>query len=1498
MKKLNMLTLLALFNLFGWAQQTTQNFTFQGSNFQNYIVPTTGWYFLSANGAQGGPASNLSHIGGYGASVQCYIQFQAGDTLRIAVGGAGKQGQNNGNNPSGGGGGGSSTIVKVSGSTITPLLIAGGGGGGASNYDGSPGLVSPYGGFGMATLGQGGFINGATTSNTESYQAAGGGGFYGDGRELNNQDAIRQAGQAFLNGNLNGISGSYGGDGGWGGGASGGSAAGNNDGSGGGGGGFTGGDGGVGPGGGGGGGGSFLPNDTIRLQSYTYGLTQKQGSNIGDGSITIAYTPEFEPPISFSFQGNVFQQFIVPATGWYLFDASGAQGGSSCDDAKFRLGGGPGARMQGYAKLEAGDTLRIAVGGEGNLADNCNQTPTGAGGGGASSIVKVKGTSYIPLLIAGGGGGWGNGGNGGPGLVENSGGAGISFGGSGGSGGGGGSSNHAGGGGAGFLGDGGSHCDGNCNGTNLKAYGGQAYVSGNYGGYAGSLFGGSGIQGGAGGWGGGGQGGYWTLFTEGGGGGGGGYSGGGGGGNGNGETAGGGGSFVSTYVDNYGCLAESGVNWRDGFVTINYEPDYISRSKFGFQGNSFQRYIVPTTGWYILDASGAQGGPAGSYKGGRGARMQGYAKLNAGDTLQVAVGEIGRAGTNDGNNVSGGGGGGASSIVKISGSTCVPLVIAGGGGGAGSNYDGSPGLKTNQGGYGSSTQGGSAGGGGNITEAKNGGAGGGGYYFDGASCTNTDGTLNAYGGQSYLRGNYGGNAGRIGGNGGWGGGGEGGVAQSSIIIQNDGGGGGGGGYSGGSGAQAGDGGGGGGSFVSPDLNRIGCLAKSDANADFGFVTIKYLPNYSDTNSFVFVNQGNVFQSFKVPATGFYYLDARGGEGGPAPGQLGGRGAIRRGYVYLIKGDSLQIAVGGNGGASFLFALDGGSAGNSKNVWSGGAGGGASSIVKISGANNVPLVFAGGGGGATKEADGGPGLVTEDGGGEIGYRGTNGSGGRTQGGQLSTAAGGGFYTDGETWIDLDDNTIIAVGGQAYLNGNHGGGDRVPYSRNGLAGGWGGGAQGSAGNSVNNGAGGGGGGYSGGALIKVAWNKVSVGGGGGSYLTPLAKTLGLSQVEGGNDGDGAVIVIGPRTATDTVNSPGPYTWPANGITYNYSGSYVWVDSANAITRTLDLSITSLGAILCTNYIRVDTTVTSCGGFTWARNGRTYTTNMVDSVRIGCKRYIVRLFVAPPGAVGPIQGVSSGCRNTTATFSVEPVAFATRYRWTLPSGASGSSTTNTITVTFSNQFNGGQIKVAAVNSCGASAIQMKSVGRTLSPPAGRLNITGPSDRISGFYSVNALSNTTSYTWSVSNNQAVIVSGQGTSRIHLEALPGFSYANLSVVASNCKGNGSRGYKSLGTNGGNTCSGWTKIAETNEINDVLSVMPLSVSLFPNPSNSSFNLQVSSTDSKDVNVNIFDLQGRKIKSMTSTPNQNTVFGNDLKAGVYMIEVTQGNLVKTMRAVKY
>jgi hypothetical protein len=51
-------------------------------------------------------------------------------------------------------------------------------------------------------------------------------------------------------------------------------------------------------------------------------------------------------------------------------------------------------------------------------------------------------------------------------------------------------------------------------------------------------------------------------------------------------------------------------------------------------------------------------------------------------------------------------------------------------------------------------------------------------------------------------------------------------------------------------------------------------------------------------------------------------------------------------------------------------------------------------------------------------------------------------------------------------------------------------------------------------------------------------------------------------------------------------------------------------------------------------------------------------------------------------------------------------------------------------------------------------------------------------------------------------------------------------------------------------------------------------------------------------VKVIDLQGRLIKSFECNANQPTAIGNELKPGVYMVEVRIGNEVKTVRAVRF
>jgi hypothetical protein len=72
--------------------------------------------------------------------------------------------------------------------------------------------------------------------------------------------------------------------------------------------------------------------------------------------------------------------------------------------------------------------------------------------------------------------------------------------------------------------------------------------------------------------------------------------------------------------------------------------------------------------------------------------------------------------------------------------------------------------------------------------------------------------------------------------------------------------------------------------------------------------------------------------------------------------------------------------------------------------------------------------------------------------------------------------------------------------------------------------------------------------------------------------------------------------------------------------------------------------------------------------------------------------------PQAPSPVNGPTIMCSNTSSVFSVPPVAGATSYNWSLPGGWTGSSNTNSISVT--SGLAPGTITVTAVNACGSSS------------------------------------------------------------------------------------------------------------------------------------------------------------------------------------------------------
>ncbi|MFC2138298.1 hypothetical protein ACFLTE_08995, partial [Bacteroidota bacterium] len=72
--------------------------------------------------------------------------------------------------------------------------------------------------------------------------------------------------------------------------------------------------------------------------------------------------------------------------------------------------------------------------------------------------------------------------------------------------------------------------------------------------------------------------------------------------------------------------------------------------------------------------------------------------------------------------------------------------------------------------------------------------------------------------------------------------------------------------------------------------------------------------------------------------------------------------------------------------------------------------------------------------------------------------------------------------------------------------------------------------------------------------------------------------------------------------------------------------------------------------------------------------------------------------PSAAGSITGNTTVCKGeSNVIYTVSDITGATSYVWTLPTGATGSSTTNSISVSYDNTAVSGDIKVKGQNDCG---------------------------------------------------------------------------------------------------------------------------------------------------------------------------------------------------------
>ncbi len=119
--------------------------------------------------------------------------------------------------------------------------------------------------------------------------------------------------------------------------------------------------------------------------------------------------------------------------------------------------------------------------------------------------------------------------------------------------------------------------------------------------------------------------------------------------------------------------------------------------------------------------------------------------------------------------------------------------------------------------------------------------------------------------------------------------------------------------------------------------------------------------------------------------------------------------------------------------------------------------------------------------------------------------------------------------------------------------------------------------------------------------------------------------------------------------------------------------------------------------------------------------------------------------PATPSSISGPVTMCSGGAATYHTTPVAYATSYVWTLPSGWTGTSTYDSITVIASSSS--GYITVFARNGCGNSGVITLSVfsAGTIAIPGVITGVTDPCAGTSEMYYVAPVFGASSYAWTL---------------------------------------------------------------------------------------------------------------------------------------------------------
>ncbi len=394
------------------------------------------------------------------------------------------------------------------------------------------------------------------------------------------------------------------------------------------------------------------------------------------------------------------------------------------------------------------------------------------------------------------------------------------------------------------------------------------------------------------------------------------------------------------------------------------------------------------------------------------------------------------------------------------------------------------------------------------------------------------------------------------------------------------------------------------------------------------------------------------------------------------------------------------------------------------------------------------------------------------------------------------------------------------------------------------------------------------------------------GGGNTLTTAAISVNIQMPAVFTTGtisvtaNVACFVSAPRvlTVSSSTLALGVITGPASicpGTTHTFSVpavagavSYQWTLPANATgtstTNNINVAFNTgfTGANVCVK------ATSACGVQTASR----------------CKSVAVTL----PATPSSIAGITNGICGQIVSYNCPSVMGATGYVWTLPSGATGSSSSNSITVTFpSVGLTTAPLSVRSQNSCGVSlprTITVKGAPNTpgiitanpsiwCSNDAG-ISLTGNLGNVTGIYNL---------VWSIiPSSAATIINGQGTNNLVVDWNSG--NATILLTAINGCGSGTRTY--------------TANVGCRELADVGLQFENDLIVYPNPAIDKINIELMVAAEEIVTISIADITGKQmalqnIKSIRGNNSLQLDVSNFAK-GIYILNVKSDNLNKQVK----